>query len=237
MNRGNIARGRARRRRAAVWHAAITATTTYRDSPEGHRDQRRRPNDLKQREVWPVPGRYGAPLGVPALCWLAERASESWIDARSGRAGAQRAPTRDTFALRRVSRRLPTLSRRTRSSSSSGVWEFVIDALAHGRKQHGRRRSAPSHGRCSQPARSRRSAAGRAILQRRCAETKWTLPSEWLMPTTAVTSMACSPSSRPPTSSTTRASSGPSMGAATADARASNGSPSTPARTGRTNHR
>src|ERR1700726_4442270 len=60
---------------------------------------------------------------------------------------------------------------------------------------------------------------GYAILAWRCRETKWTLPSEWLMPTTAVMSMACSPSSRPPTSSGTRESTGPSTGAATADAR------------------
>jgi hypothetical protein len=53
------------------------------------------------------------------------------------------------------------------------------------------------------------------------------------MPTTAATSMAYSPSSRPPTLSGTRGSSGLSMGAATADARASSGSPSTPKRTGR----
>jgi len=58
------------------------------------------------------------------------------------------------------------------ASSNSGLREFVIDAVAHGRRQHGRRRSATSHYRCGQPARSRRSAAGRAILRHGCPKTK-----------------------------------------------------------------
>jgi hypothetical protein len=62
---------------------------------------------------------------------------------------------------------------------------------------------------------------------------KWTLPNEQLMPSTAVMSMACSPSSRPPTSSGTARPSGLSVATRIADGRASNGSTATGAKTGR----
>ena len=95
-------------------------------------------------------------------------------------------------------------------------------------------RSCGSSASSSRARRRTRPHRGCAILAWRCRETKWTSPSEWLMPTTAAMSMACSPSSRPPTSSGTPGIvSGSRWGRRTADARASSGSPPTPAKTGR----
>jgi hypothetical protein len=74
----------------------------------------------------------------------------------------------------------------------------IVEARAHTREPSTLARDDKPKRQCRW---RRASACGLRDTPRRWPETKWMSPSEWLMPTTAATSMAYSPSSRPRTPS------------------------------------